>query len=177
MITDYTIPHLKNRFFILYLKSGQVSSSPVAHGYGSNRGCPKEHQVTCKKGVKCRIPVIMSNTPRTGATSKGFFVTSGPYRSSQKTFRQGNPISKGHNAIRLDGLQYGVNHNARRRAVVFHRANYYKNICSSSAGCPAIKPSVFENYKTDVDHGALLYIHTIEDINNNKLPDCSSLSV
>ena len=175
LITDYTIPHPENRFFILYLKSGQVSSSPAAHGYGSNRNCPGKHQVQCGSRVmKCKIPVRISNKPRTGATSKGFFITDEPYRSSQATFRRGSPRSSGNNAIRLDGLQYGVNHNARRRAVVFHRADYYKNICSSSAGCPAIKPSVFEKYKTNVDGGALLYIHTIEDKNNNKPPDCSS---
>ena len=178
LITDYTIPHPENRFFILYLKSGQVSSSPAAHGYGSNRNCPGKHQVQCGSRVmKCKIPVRISNKPGIGATSKGFFITDEPYRSSQATFRQGSPRSRGNNAIRLDGLQYGVNHNARKRAVVFHRADYYKNICSSSAGCPAIKPSVFEKYKTNVDGGALFYIHTIEDESNNKLPDCSSLSV
>ena len=175
LITDYTIPHPENRFFILHLKSGQVKPSPAAHGYGSNRGCPREYRVKCgRKGIKCKIPVRISNTPRTGATSKGFFITDKLYRSSQNTFNQGMPRSRGKNAILLDGLQYGVNHNARRRAVVFHRASYYKNICSSSAGCPAIKPNVFENYKTNVDGGALLYIHTIEDEDNNSLPNCSS---
>ena len=175
LITDYTIPHPENRFFILYLNSGKVSSSPAAHGYGSNKNCPRKYQVQCgSRGTKCKIPVGISNRPKTGATSKVFFITDEPYRSTQANFRQGSPRNRGDNAIRLNGLQYGVNHNARRKAVVFHRADYYKNICSSSAGCPAIKPSVFEKYKNNVVDGALLYIHTIEDKNNNKLPDCSS---
>ena len=69
-------------------------------------------------------------------------------------------------------MNYSVNYNTRRRAVVFHRAKYYKNIYSSSAGCPAIKPNVFEKYKTIIDYGALVYIHTIENA-NSKLPNCS----
>ena len=174
LITDYTIPHPENRFFILHLSTGEVKKSPAAHGYGSNQGCPQQHRLSCGTRLKCQFPVRIGNTPNSGMTSKGFFLTEEPYRSSQVTFRGGSPASIGHNAIRLEGLQYGINYNARRRAVVFHRANYYSNTCSSSAGCPAIQPGLFENYKEELDGGALLYIHTFEDHNSmNNLPDCS----
>ena len=176
LITDYTIPHPSNRFFILSLHSGQVTSSPAAHGYGSNRNCPRKYQIRCgSRGMKCRIPVRMSNILDTGATSRGFYITDELYRSTQATFTGGSIPSRGANAIRLSGLQYGINDQARNRAVVLHRASYYKNICSSSAGCPAIKPRLFETYKNHLG-GALLYIHTIED-ENAKLPNCVGVPV
>ena len=175
LLTDYTIPHPENRFFILDLRSGEVVSSPVSHGYGSNhRGsCPSRFQVSCgSRGIRCLIPVRMGNTRDSGKTSRGFYITAEPYRSRQRTFKAGDPSSKSDNAIRLDGLEYKVNHRARSRAVVFHRASYYKNSCSSSAGCPAISPVVFETYKQKLYHGTLLYIYTIED-KNIPLPKCT----
>ena len=181
LITDYTIPHPENRFFILHLNSGKVIASPAAHGYGSNlnASCPKGYRVSCgKRGIKCTIPVKLGNKQGSGQTSRGFYITYEPYRSYQKTFIEGWPRSlpKQKNAIRLDGLEYGVNHKARQRDIVFHRASYYGNLCSNSEGCPAIQPIVFEKYKNDLDHGALFYIHTIDD-KNKKLPNCSGLMV
>ena len=179
LITDYTIPHPNNRFFILYLNSGQVASSAVAHGYGSNLSgnCPPDYQIRCRRNdvirEKCRIPIRISNTRNSGDTSRGFYITGEPYISEVKNFRSGKPDwEKGNaNAIRLDGLEYRVNHRARSRGIVLHRANYYDNTCSSSAGCPAINPMVFEEYKNDLKDGVLLYIHTIED-KNKGLPNC-----
>ena len=172
LLVDYTIPHPQDRFFKLNLKSGEVSSSPVAHGHGSNKNCPAEFRINCGRRSKCLIPSFLSNTPGSGASSRGFYLTDYLYRSKQRNFSLGSPRSrKGPNALVLEGLNYGVNHKARERGIVFHRASYYKNLCSSSAGCPAIKPSVFEDLKRMVDGGALMYLHTIED-EQREQPDC-----
>ena len=181
LMTDYTIPlrldkdNQVNRFFILYLNSGKVTSSPAVHGYGSDKGCPLEFQILCNGRTRCLLPFNIMNEYDSGATSKGFYITAETYRSDELSFKLGTedtPYSKkGSNAVRLDGLQYRINHEARGRGIVLHRASYYKNTCSRSAGCPAIKPAVFEKYKEELDRGALLYIHTIED-QTNKLPNC-----
>ena len=172
LLVDYTIPHPQERFFKLNLKSGKVISSPAAHGHGSNKNCPTQFRISCGGRSKCLIPSYFSNTPGSGASSRGFYLTGYLYRSKQRNFSLGSPISRrGPNALVLEGLNYGVNHNARARGVVFHRASYYKNLCSSSAGCPAIKPSVFEDLKERVDGGALMYLHTIEDEQRGQ-PDC-----
>ena len=176
LITDYTIPHPQNRFFILHLESGKVTASPAAHGYGSNSNasCPKGYRISCaERGIKCTIPVKIGNTQDSGKTSRGFYITHEPYRSYQETFIKGWPRSlpKQKNAIRLDGLEYGINNKARQRYIVLHRANYYKNLCSNSAGCPAIQPIVFEIYKNKLVYGTLFYIHTIDDKNKTP-PNC-----
>ncbi len=170
LLVDYTKPHVADRFFILDMKSGKVESCPVAHGYGSNSNCPPEHQVRCNGKIKCKITSEVNNRSGGGATSRGFYLTDEGYRSSQNTFNSGSPRSSGHNALNLRGLLGGVNDKALDRSVVFHRASYAENMCSSSAGCPAICPQLFEDYKDKVKR-SLMYVHTPED-EEKPQPDC-----
>lgn len=171
LLVDYTIPHVADRFFILDVKTGKVESCPAAHGYGSNPDCPSEHQIRCPKGrIKCKIPATVKNVVESGATSRGFYLTDEGYRSSEPTFNGGSPESVGQNALNLRGLIGGVNDNALKRSVVFHRASYSDNLCSTSAGCPAICPQLFEDYKDKVKR-ALMYVHTNEDEERDQ-PDC-----
>ncbi len=174
MVVDYTIPLPQDRMFVLDTQTGSVRSSPAAHGYGSNRPiskCPRSMRVNCgSRGTKCRIPVNMGNTDGSGKTSRGFYVTDSGYRSGQSTFRGGSPASRGNNALQLRGLQSGVNSNALSRDVVFHRASYYQNTCSSSAGCPAINPALFEDIKGELGR-SMMYIHTIDDEGKEE-PEC-----
>lgn len=171
LLVDYTVSHPSDRFFILDIKSGEVKSCPAAHGYGSNTNCPPEHQINCgSRGIKCEVSATVGNTPSSGSTSRGFYITDEGYRSNQDTFRGGTPTSTGQNALNLRGLIGDVNDNALARNVVFHRASYAGNQCSSSAGCPAICPDLFEEYKDKVKR-ALMYVHTPEDEALSQ-PDC-----
>lgn len=174
MIVDYTIPHPQDRFFILDVHTGNVRSSPAAHGYGSNSpisACPQDMRINCgSRGIRCRVPVSMSNDNGSGQTSRGFYLTDEGYTSGQSTFNGGSPPPNGYNALQLRGLQGQVNSNALERDVVFHRANYHENLCSNSAGCPAIDPALFEDIKNDLGR-ALMYIHTVDDQDRTQ-PEC-----
>lgn len=179
IVTDYTKPADQNRQYLINIKTGRVIAAPAAHGYGSNQPiekCPTEHRVECrtrtgKSSFKCNIPVEMGNKNGSGKTSRGFFLTGDGYKSGVNGFCAGQPACNGFNAVRLEGLQGGVNDNAFERGVVWHRAAYAGNSCSSSAGCPAIPPDVFEEVKNQLTGGALVYLHTIEDTYSPQ-PDC-----
>lgn len=171
LLVDYTKPHVSDRFFVLDMKTGEVESCPAAHGYGSDNPCPSGERMNCgARGTKCEVPASTGNNSGSGMTSRGFYLTDSGYRSGQATFNGGTPSASGVNALNLRGLLGNVNDNALARSVVFHRASYASNACSRSAGCPAICPELFEEYKDKVKR-SLMYVHTPEDEEKDQ-PDC-----
>lgn len=176
IVSDFTKPHTSRRMFILNLKTGEYTSTAVAHGFGSNRPmseCPREHRIC--GGARCSIPINVEDVGSSYRTSRGFFLTGSGGRTTNPNFVNGVPYSgKGNNYILMHGL-LSSNRRALQREVIFHRASYVHrnsvNPCSNSGGCPSIDPGVFENFKTQLDNGALMYNHTIEDEKRNQ-PDC-----
>ncbi len=117
-IIDYSKPSNIERLYILDLKNMQVlEKSLVAHG----------------KFTGLLFPELFSNAPQSHKSSLGFYITENTY------------FGKHGYSLRIDGIEKGINDNAKKRAIVFHGAKYvsrkyineYGRI-GRSFGCPAL---------------------------------------
>ncbi|HEY4124912.1 MAG TPA: murein L,D-transpeptidase catalytic domain family protein, partial [Rhizomicrobium sp.] len=107
-IADFSLPSRAQRFHLLDVASGRVSSHLVAHGRGSDPA----HTGWLER---------FSNAPHSNATSAGAYHTDGFYMG-------------GHGrSIRLTGLD-AANSNALERAIVVHGAWYVSNEMARAHG-------------------------------------------
>ena len=121
-VIDYSRPSTERRLWVFDLKAARVLFHElVAHGRNSGENDTR----------------TFSNAVGSHMTSLGLFVTDVSY-----TGRNGY-------SLRLDGLDPGLNDNARLRAVVIHGAAYVneriaalKGRLGRSHGCPAVRPEV-----------------------------------
>jgi hypothetical protein len=97
-IADYTRPSREERFYLVHLESGRVTSYHVAHGRGSD---------PAHSGYLNRF----SNQHGSAASSAGAYVTGDLYQG------------KYGRSMRLKGLDYS-NSNAEQRGIVVHSAPY-----------------------------------------------------
>lgn len=139
-IIDYTKPSTQKRLFIIDVhKKALVYHTLVAHGKNSGDN----------------IATSFSNIQKSLKSSPGFFITSETY------------LGKHGYSLRLDGLEKGLNDNARSRAIVIHGARYVSpdfikkyNRLGRSWGCPAV-PSELSSAIIDlIKGGSCIYIHT-----------------
>ncbi len=136
-IVDFTKDSTKNRFFLIDLvNENLVYYELVAHG--KNTG-----------GVSSRD---FSNEINSLKSSLGFYLTAEPYYGS-------NGYS-----LRLDGLDKGLNDNARERAIVLHGAPYVSESqiaqtgrLGRSWGCPAVKDEIAKDIINKLKGGNLLF--------------------
>lgn len=139
-IIDYTKPSSKKRFYVIDLRNHKLLYfTLVAHGKNSG-------EVNCTR---------FSNTPKSLKSSPGFFLTAESYSG-----RYGY-------SLRLDGLEPGINDQARPRAIVIHGAEY---VCQryvddygyigKSYGCPALPLDMNKKIIDLIKGGTCLYIHT-----------------
>ncbi len=84
-----------------------------------------------------------SNTPETGKSCVGAFRTAESYHG------------KFGYALRIDGLERGVNHNARKRAIVFHDV---EAPVAYSKGCFITPPEVNRKLINIIKGGSLVYV-------------------
>ena len=84
-----------------------------------------------------------SNTPETGKSCVGAFRTAETYHG------------KFGYALRIDGLERGVNHNARKRAIVFHD---FEAPVAYSKGCFITPPEVNRKLINIIKGGSLVYV-------------------
>lgn len=106
IIVDYRKNIFSDRLFILDMNKNQIIlSSKVSHAWNSGFLYPNSY----------------SNTSGSNKTSKGNFITKG---TKQGYF--------GYSMI-IEGLDYGINENARSRAIIFH--SDYKMKTKWSNGC------------------------------------------
>lgn len=103
-----------------------------------------------------------SNTPESFKSSLGFYVTGEVYNGKHGI------------SLKLDGLEKGLNSNARNRAVVIHGADYvsesfirdHKRL-GRSQGCPAVPVQFASDIITMIKGQSCLYIYH-PSLNNSK---------
>ncbi len=127
-IIDFSKSSKKERFFIIDISEQKVIYSRlVAHGKNSGWD----------------VPSSFSNHVNSYKSSLGFFITGETYAGKHGL------------SLRLDGVEKGINDNARKRHIVIHAADYVNDgtikklgRLGRSYGCPSI-PS--ENYPQIID--------------------------
>lgn len=96
-LVDYSLSSIENRLWVIDLKNNTILfQSLVSHGRNSGD----------------EFANIFSNKPESYKSSLGFYLTGETY------------FGKHGYSLRLDGLDKGVNSNARDRAIVVHGADY-----------------------------------------------------
>jgi hypothetical protein len=135
-VIDYSKASSEPRLWVFDLaQSKLLFEELVAHGRGSGDNYAKN----------------FSNTPQSYQTSLGVFLT-------DETYQGGNGYS-----LRLDGLEEGINHLARERAIVIHGANYVNESfvdkngrLGRSHGCPAVGLDVNKELINTIKGGSLV---------------------
>lgn len=138
-IVDFTQDSTKKRFFLIDIFNKKiVYNDLVAHGMNTGEK-EAEH---------------FSNEEDSHMSSLGFYVTGETYYGS-------NGYS-----LKLDGLDKGLNDNARKRDIVIHGASYVSensiaemNRIGRSWGCPALSPTISEDVIEKLKGGNLLFVY------------------
>lgn len=155
-IIDYTKPSTEERFYVIDLKNNKLLyKTHVAHGRNSGEN----------------YTIKFSNRPNSYQSSYGFFRTA-------ETYHGGNGYS-----LRLDGLEPGINDNARDRAIVIHGATYANprqsygtnDRLGRSLGCPALPTALNKKVIDTIKNGTLVYAHANESsyAMNSKIIDAN----
>ena len=147
-IIDYELPSYLQRLWVIDMKVGRVLYQEwVAHGMGSPRG----------SGGTMEEALSFSNEKGTLKSSLGLFVTAETYYG-----RHGY-------SLKLDGLEEGVNDNARERFIVLHGAQYVSEdraedrLVGRSWGCPAVRPGISKILIDAIKDGSVLWIYYPHD--------------
>jgi hypothetical protein len=137
-VIDYSRPSTQRRLWVFEFgpQPRLLFNEHVAHGRGSGEN----------------LAQAFSNIEGSHQTSLGLFRTA-------ETYQGGNGYS-----LRLDGLEAGVNDNARARAIVMHGAPYVEPALAQkqgrlgrSYGCPAVRREVAQPMIDSLREGQLLY--------------------
>jgi hypothetical protein len=138
-IIDFSKPSTEKRLFILDLKKQELLYHTfVAHG----------------KNTGVNMATKFSNNKGSNQSSLGLFQTGESYQGKHGY------------SLRLDGLEKGINDNARSRAVVMHSANYVSEDfikrhgrLGRSWGCPAVPVEFSKEIIDLIKGGSCLYIY------------------
>lgn len=138
-LIDFSLSSNTKRLWVIDLVSNTVLfHSLVAHG----------------KNTGDEFASAFSNTNSSFQSSLGFYATGEIYRGKHGA------------SLRLDGLEKGVNDNARKRAVVIHGADYVSDSfirnnkrLGRSLGCPAIPLDLTNDIIQTIKDKSCLYIY------------------
>lgn len=147
-IIDFSLSSTKERMWVIDMTTQRVIfQSLVSHGMNSGTEFAKS----------------FSNENNSHKSSLGFYLTGETYNGKHGL------------SMKLDGQEYGVNHNARERAVVVHGAEYVnKNLIKTqgyigrSQGCPAVPTHLTKKLIDITKNKSVLYIHHPSRIYMNK---------
>lgn len=139
-LIDFSKASTDERLYVININKKKILfKSVVAHGKNSG-----ENYTTS-----------FSNEPGSKQSSLGFFVT-------EKTYIGGNGYS-----LIIDGLEKDINHNAKKRAIVIHGADYAdpkkaKNTgrLGRSWGCPALPKNINKDIIDTIKGGSLIYAYS-----------------
>jgi hypothetical protein len=138
-VIDYSRPSTERRMWVFDLARQKLMYDEyVAHGSGTGDNMARN----------------FSNQDGSHQTSLGLFTTG-------ETYVGGNGYS-----LRMDGLEKGVNDNARARAIVIHGAPYVNPALAKSQGrigrswgCPALRPEVAREVIDNLKQGQMLFAY------------------
>jgi len=138
-IIDFTLPSTEKRMVVLDLEQQKILfHTIVSHGRNSGE----------------KYATSFSNKHGSYQSSLGFYLT-------ENTYFGGNGYS-----LRLEGLEKGINDQAKPRAVVIHGADYCsEEIINStgrlgrSYGCPALPRETNKDVINTIKEGTVLYIY------------------
>ena len=138
-IIDYSKPSTQERLFVIDLVNNQILyKSLVAHGKNSGENLAESFSID----------------PQSLKSCLGFFLTAESYNG-----KNGYSLS-------LDGLEPGINDNARKRSIVIHGADYVSaefaqkyGRLGRSWGCPALPLNITKDIIDRIKNGSCLFIY------------------
>ena len=138
-LIDFSLPSNEKRLWVIDLSTNTILfHSLVAHGRNTGDEFAKH----------------FSNSAESFKSSLGFYSTGEIYNG------------KHGKSLKLDGLEKGVNDNARNRGIVMHAADYVSNFfiknhsrLGRSQGCPALPVEFTEKIITTINGKSCLYIY------------------
>ena len=138
-VADFSLPSTTQRFFVMDLEHGKLLFKTwVAHGRNSGRNYATD----------------FSNQHASYKSSLGFYVTLRPYYGD-----------KGY-ALKLKGIEQGINDNAFERAIVIHGADYVNEKIAAtqgylgrSLGCPALPIQLNKKVINAIREGSCFFIY------------------
>lgn len=138
-VIDFTLPSTQKRLWIIDMAQQKVLlHTVVAHGRNSG----------------LLLAERFSNLPESYQSSLGFYKTAETYQGKHGY------------SLRLDGLEKGINDQARKRAIVIHGAAYASEQMAAtggrlgrSLGCPAVPEALAGNLIRLIKEGSLLFIY------------------
>jgi len=140
-IVDYTLPSYQKRLWVIDLNKNKILyNTLVAHGVNSGKLYAKK----------------FSNSINSNKSSIGFFATGETYIGSHGL------------SLKLDGLEKGINHKARKRDIVVHGAPYVSKsyiqsskhkILGRSQGCPALPQNISKSIIKTIKGKSCLFIY------------------
>lgn len=151
-IIDFTLSSTEKRMWVIDMTKNEVIFQTVV-SHGRNSGMEYAND--------------FSNKPESYKSSLGFYSTAETY------------MGKHGLSLRLDGLETGINDNARRRDIVIHGADYANERWASSQGrlgrslgCPALPFNVSKDIINFIKEESCLFIYhgkNQEYLKNSKL--------
>ena len=138
-IVDFSLPSTEERMWVIDMKTKTILlQSLVAHGRNSGDN----------------MATNFSNVSESFQSSLGFYTTGEVYQGKHGF------------SLRLDGMEKGINDNARNRAVVIHGADYVSKSfikqhgrLGRSQGCPAVPYEVHETLINKIKNKSCLFIY------------------
>ncbi|SFO42891.1 L,D-transpeptidase catalytic domain [Algoriphagus ornithinivorans] len=137
-IIDFSLPSTEKRLWVIDMEKSEILiNTVVSHGRNSGQ----------------LMAESFSNKPESYKSSLGFFKTAETY------------FGKHGYSLRIDGLEKGINDQARNRAIVIHGADYAKEEFAKatgrlgrSLGCPALPPDISKEAIDIIKEGSLMFV-------------------
>jgi hypothetical protein len=138
-VIDFSLSSTKKRLWVIDLNSNTILfNSVVSHGMNSGG----------------EYATSFSNSQSSNKSSLGFYATGEIYNGKHGL------------SLKLDGLERGINDNARARALVVHGAGYAnpailksQDFLGRSQGCPAIPEALKNNIIKTIKGKSCLFIY------------------
>lgn len=136
-IVDFSKPSTEQRFYLIDLiDTSLVCTEHVCHGKHSGDN----------------FATSFSNESESNKSSLGFYKLSEMYVGAHGL------------SIRMDGLDYGFNNNARQRSIVMHTAAYADTAVikelgrlGRSLGCPTLPQNTFDKIATQLSNSTIIF--------------------